>query len=144
MVDALRHSVFSSLGEFPWIEKINAVFLLDEASEETHGGTANKNVTKLSCLRIILQMLRNNKELSQLQAQAGLVMAMANEAIKDKVGDSILIATGLLLISAMAKQYGSIKKELIDQYVDVKLIIDLFEKSATVSKSETIKNRKMR
>ncbi len=132
VVESLRYSVFSALGEFPWIERLSAIYSADDSAADDSHAAANRAVTKLSCLRIVLQMLKNNKELSQLQAQAGTVMGMANEAIKNKGNDSVLTSTGLLLISAMAKQFGSIKRDVIEQYIDVKIIIELFERNASV------------
>jgi len=138
VVDALRHCVFTAFGDYPWIEKLQAIYSMDDLHSENI-----KSVTKLSCLRIILQMLRNNKELTQIQAQAETVMNLAKDALKNKAGDSTLTGTGLLLISGMARQFGSIKKDFVDQFIDIKDIIELFEKSANVFFRKTIINRKM-
>ena len=112
VVETLKHSVFSALSEYTWIEKLKDIYSYEEPSDEHEkpSNTTNKSSTKLSCLRIILQMLRSNKELSQIQAQAGLVLGIANDAISNPANDSVLIATGLLLIAAMAKQFASIKE----------------------------------
>ena len=77
-------------------------------------------------------MLKNNKELAQIQMQAVSVMTLAREAVKNKEGESILTATGLLLFATMVKQFGSIRRDVIGQYVETKELLDLFEKSAPV------------
>ncbi len=137
-LDPFKQSVFNALSDFPWIERIKAAYAAEDSPEEMSAAqhatasAGNKNATKLSCLRTILQMLRNNKDLSQLQMQAGVVLAMANDAVTNKANDSILAATGLLLMAAMVKQYASIKRDTLIQHVDVNVIIEIFERTATV------------
>lgn len=131
VVEEMRHAVFASLSEYSWVEKLKAVF----ASEGE--GRGDKNITKLSCLRIILQLLRSNKELSQIQAHSGTIMSLANSAINNKEDDNVLKATGLFLMANMVRQFASAKRDFTSQHVDTREITELFEKSAAVRISMT-------
>ena len=127
VIEDMRHGIFSSLSEYSWIEKLKSIY------NSEGEGRGDKNITKLSCLRIILQLLKSNKELSQLQTHAGTVMTLASSAINNKEDDSVLKATGLFLMANIIRQFGSIKRDFVSQYVDIKEMMDLFEKSVAVS-----------
>jgi fused-like protein len=113
--DGVRQLIWSNLNEFSWLPLFMDVF-----STEDEG-----NLTKISVLRIILQMIRVSRDaLDVLTSYRGFISIVTSQLRHE---DVTIVGISLQILTHLLKQMAALRRKVTDLDIDVTLVMDLFE-----------------
>ena len=113
--DSLRQLLWSSLNEFAWLPLFMDLFGTDD----------DGNSTKVSVLRIILQMIRIAREsLDVLTSYRGFVSIIMSQI---RLDDVPIVGLSVQILTHLLKQMAALRRKVSDLDIDPAVVIELFE-----------------
>jgi fused-like protein len=129
-LEAARQAVWTALNEFDWLACLFAVF--NSCDEEG-------NLTKISVLRVMLQMARVNRDAIDVFLPHSNAMQLLLGLVKSD--DVILCSMSLQILTHLLKQLAASRRRTSDAWdvtIDVPYVVGLFEQHANSSDAQLV------
>jgi fused len=115
LFDSVRQLVWNTLNEFDWLSSFIDVYSIDDEG----------SVTKISVLRVILQMVRISRDaIDIIMPHKGFVSLILSQLRSD---DTIIVSVSLQILTHMLKQLAASRRKTSDIDIDVNFILEIFE-----------------
>ena len=113
--DSVRQLIWSSLNDFAWLPLFMDLFSTDDDGSST----------KVSVLRIILQMIRVARDaLDVLTSYRGFVSIIMSQVRQDDVA---VVGLSLQILTHLLKQMAALRRKVSDLDIDPSVVLELFE-----------------
>ena len=128
MFELARQTVWEALNEFDWLQCFSQIF--SQADDEG-------NLTKISILRVLLQMVRIAKDavdtIMPERSMLGVLLSLV------KSDDLILCAMSMQILTHLMKQLAATKRRPEnDLDIDVGYVVELFREQSTIGESQVL------
>lgn len=128
MFELTRQTVWEALNEFNWLQCFAQIF--NQADDEG-------NLTKISLLRVLLQMVRIAKEAMDVILPERSMLSLLLSLVKSD--DLILCAMSMQILTHLLKQLAAAKRRPEnDLEIDVGYVTELFREQSSIAESQIL------
>jgi fused len=118
LFDSVRQLIYSSLSDLDWLATFSDLYNTDDDS----------NQTRISILRILLQMVRTSREAVDVLLPNRAFLSLLLSQLRSE--DAIIVASVIQILTHVHKQLAASRRKASELEIDASLVLELFSNNS--------------